>query len=121
MPIAGERHALAGVRVLDLTGTVAGAVAGMLLADLGADVVKVHPPGPGLLAGQRGRPMWDRGKRAVTVDPASEDDLAASDFGFERSLPTWARCRATLDRTFARQKRFPLAVLRAHARFPVDG
>lgn len=67
------------MRVLDLTGSVAGAVAGMLLADLGADVVKVHPPGPGPLAGQRGRPMWDRGKRAVTVDPASEDDLLALD------------------------------------------
>lgn len=79
MPAAEERHALAGVRVLDLTGSVAGAVAGMLLADLGADVIKVHPPGGGPLAGQPGRLMWDRGKRAATADPASAEDLLALD------------------------------------------
>ena len=42
---------------------------GMLLADLGADVVKMHPPGPAPLAGQPGPLMWDRGKRAVTGTP----------------------------------------------------
>ena len=72
-------EALAGVRVLDLTGSVAGAVAGMLLADLGADVIKVHPPGPVPLAAQRGLAMWDRGKRAVTVDPSSGDDRQVLD------------------------------------------
>ena len=82
-PTAEERHALAGVRVLDLTGTVAGAVAGMLLADLGADVVKVHPPGP---PGQPGHAMWDRGKRAVTADPsvmADQMKLFGRAFQFE--------------------------------------
>jgi len=79
LPTTEEEHALAGVRVLDLTGSVAGAVAGMLLADLGADVVKVHPPGPVSAAVQRGLPMWDRGKRAVTADPSSAEDLLALD------------------------------------------
>jgi crotonobetainyl-CoA:carnitine CoA-transferase CaiB-like acyl-CoA transferase len=79
VPTAEEGHALAGVRVADLTGSVAGAVAGMLLADLGADVVKVHPPGAVPPDGQRGRVMWDRGKRAVSADPASADDLLALD------------------------------------------
>lgn len=79
MPTADDQHALADVRVLDLTGTVAGSVAGMLLADLGADVVKVHPPGTVPLAGQPGRAMWDRGKRAVTADPASAEDLRVLD------------------------------------------
>ena len=79
MPPAEEQHALAGVRVLDLAGSVAGAVTGMLLADLGADVVKVHPPGAVPLAVQRGRPMWDRGKRAATADPSSAEDLLALD------------------------------------------
>ena len=79
MPPAEEQHALAGVRVLDLTGGVAGAVAGMLLADLGADVVKVHPPGDVPPAVRRGLAMWDRGKRAVTADPGSADDLLALD------------------------------------------
>lgn len=79
MPTAEQQSALADVRVLELADGVAGAVAGMLLADLGADVVKVHPPGTGALAGQRGPAMWDRGKRAVTADPESADDLLVLD------------------------------------------
>ena len=79
MPTVEEQHALAGVRVLDLTGSVAGAVAGMLLADLGADVLKVHPPESGPRVSQRGLVMWDRGKRAAAADPSSADDLLVLD------------------------------------------
>ena len=35
---------LEGVRVIELAHVAAGPFAGMLLADLGADVVKVEPP-----------------------------------------------------------------------------
>ena len=70
--------ALDGIRVVDLTAGLAGPVAGMLLADLGADVIKVYPPG-GPSPDGPGRHMWDRGKRSAIADPADPADLAALD------------------------------------------
>jgi crotonobetainyl-CoA:carnitine CoA-transferase CaiB-like acyl-CoA transferase len=68
-----------GVRVLDLSRLVAGGVAGMLLADFGADVVKVEQPGSGDPLRQwtsAGHPLWwrvyARNKRFVTLNLKSE-------------------------------------------------
>src|SRR5579859_7653899 len=60
--------ALAGVRVLDLSSGIAGPLAAMFLADFGADVVKIEPPG-----GESGRTLpgfavWNRNKRSLVVD-----------------------------------------------------
>jgi formyl-CoA transferase len=68
--------ALAGLRVLDVTQFMAGPFCAMLLADLGADVIKVEPPGgdstrqmPGAVGVDT--PSFNavnRGKRSVVVN-----------------------------------------------------
>ncbi|MCW5235050.1 CaiB/BaiF CoA transferase family protein [Verminephrobacter eiseniae] len=72
---------LAGLKVLDLTTSIAGPYAGQLLADLGATVVKVEKPrtgddarawGPPFLHGES---LWfmsvNRGKQSLTLDMAA--------------------------------------------------
>lgn len=74
---------LAGVRVLDVSQVMAGPYACMLLADLGADVVKIEPPeGGDQTRGAMGFKMkgpdsmgflnMNRNKRSVTLDLKSE-------------------------------------------------
>ncbi len=60
---------LSGLRVLELTGYIAGSYTGRLLSDLGADVVKVEPPGgdPFRALGY-GFAGWNYAKRGLTVD-----------------------------------------------------
>ena len=68
---------LAGLRVLELGAFIAGPFAGQLLGDLGADVIKIEPPGTGDIMrryGVRvdGRSLWwpaiARNKRSVVID-----------------------------------------------------
>lgn len=73
---------LAGIRVLDLSRVLSGPLCGALLADLGAEVIKVERPGSGddsrafgpHLAGESSYFMLlNRGKRSITVDLRSPD------------------------------------------------
>jgi crotonobetainyl-CoA:carnitine CoA-transferase CaiB-like acyl-CoA transferase len=66
---------LKGIRVLDLSRMIAGGVAGMQLADFGADVVKVEEPRRGDPLRQwttEGEPFWwhvyARNKRFITLN-----------------------------------------------------
>lgn len=68
---------LAGIRILEMGHTVMGPSCSMVLADLGADVIKVEP-----LEGDRTRanvgfgsalfPVFNRNKRSISVDVKSE-------------------------------------------------
>ena len=57
---------LDGIRVLDLSWGIAGPITGMLLADHGADVVKVEPPDGDPFRGTAGYDVWLRGRRSFT-------------------------------------------------------
>jgi crotonobetainyl-CoA:carnitine CoA-transferase CaiB-like acyl-CoA transferase len=61
--------ALHGIRVVELATGIAGPMAAMLLADFGADVVKLEPPGGDPDRSRPGFAMWGRGKTSVTLDP----------------------------------------------------
>ena len=73
---------LDGIRVVDFSQNIAGPQATMALADLGAEVVKVEPPG-GDPARRWGPPFWDgdapiflafnRNKRSIVVDLKSSE------------------------------------------------
>ncbi|KAB1140998.1 CoA transferase [Streptomyces luteolifulvus] len=86
-PDAGGRGALDGLRIADFSRVLAGPYATMLLADLGADVVKVERPGIGddtrawyPPADQNGTSTYflgvNRNKRSVALDLTTEDGLA---------------------------------------------
>ncbi|MEM1382042.1 MAG: CaiB/BaiF CoA-transferase family protein [Pseudomonadota bacterium] len=75
----GERNGpLAGIRVLEFEGIGPVPYAGMLLADLGADVLKIARPAVpsrGPLIADQGEAVLDRGKRVVTLDLKSVTGL----------------------------------------------
>jgi alpha-methylacyl-CoA racemase len=68
---------LAGIRIVEIAGIGPGPFAGMLLADLGADVIRVERRGGGFLSGS-GSPqdLLSRGKRCMCVDLKSADGVA---------------------------------------------
>src|SRR5471030_438461 len=84
LPSSGTGLPLAGVRVVEMTHMVMGPTCGMILAQLGAEVIKVEPP-----AGDKTRslggmgtsffPLFNRGKRSVVLDFARAEDRETMD------------------------------------------
>ena len=70
----GSGGPLTGLTVLDLSTTLAGAFATQFLADAGADVVGVEPPGGSPLRTQPGWPAIGRGRRSVVLDLHGDAD-----------------------------------------------
>jgi crotonobetainyl-CoA:carnitine CoA-transferase CaiB-like acyl-CoA transferase len=75
---------LRGVRVVELTSYVSGPYAGMLLADFGAEVIKVEPPGRGDPFrgwGDLDNPFFqsvNRNKKSVTIDLKTDGGCRAA-------------------------------------------
>ncbi|GAB2676992.1 CaiB/BaiF CoA-transferase family protein [Saccharopolyspora gloriosae] len=79
--VATGRLPLEGVRVVEFSHMIMGPSCGLVLADSGADVIKVEPVGDGdktrVLPGSGAGffPMFNRNKRSVAVDLKSEEGL----------------------------------------------
>jgi crotonobetainyl-CoA:carnitine CoA-transferase CaiB-like acyl-CoA transferase len=83
MPPQGAPQPLAGVRVVEFTHMVMGPTCGMVLADLGAEVVKVEPVGGEgtrrlLGAGAGFFPMFNRNKLSIEIDLHAADGAAVA-------------------------------------------
>ncbi len=87
---------LHGIKVVELGQALAGPLAGVILADMGAEVIKIEKPDGGDDARLWGPPFLDgdslsfhsnnRGKKSVTLDIKSQTDV-------ERLKNPGARCR----------------------------
>jgi crotonobetainyl-CoA:carnitine CoA-transferase CaiB-like acyl-CoA transferase len=80
-PYADDAAPLAGIRVLEFCHAIMGPSAGLILADLGADVIKIEPVGgdstrrlPGFAAGFFG--TFNRNKRSVALDLKADEGRA---------------------------------------------
>ena len=81
----GVKRALDGVQILDCTQILAGPFCTMLLADMGADVIKIENPAGGDDTRRMGPPFVDdtaaaflmvnRNKRSITVDLKNENGI----------------------------------------------
>src|SRR5215472_13127293 len=67
---------LDGVRILDLSGGIAGPLGVLQLAEHGADVIKVEPPGGRADRGSPASRAYNRSRRSVTLDLKHPDGAA---------------------------------------------
>jgi len=59
---------LSGFKIIELAGIGPGPYAGQLLADMGAELICVERPGPGLMPGDGAKTVDRRGKRSIAID-----------------------------------------------------
>ena len=85
MAEAASRGALEGIRVIELASYVSGPYAGMLLADFGAEVIKIEPPvhgdpfrGWGHVAYSATFGSVNRNKKSVVLDLKTEAGQVAA-------------------------------------------
>ena len=66
-----------GLTILEVSRGMAGAIAGMILADNGAEVIKISHPDGGSMHANPGSIVWDRGKKSVVLDLKNAADKAS--------------------------------------------
>ena len=115
---------LEGVRVVDLSQGVAGPVGTHLLAEAGADVIKVEPPSGDPMRQSPGFRTWNRSKRGIVLDLASTDGaeklrqlLATADVLVHGLRPSVAARRGLDDEPLSRD--FPRLVWCSVLGYPV--
>ena len=67
------------IRIVDLSWGLAGPVASRLLAEAGADVIKVEPPAGDPLRGSPAFASWNRSKRSIVLDLGRPEDRTQLD------------------------------------------
>jgi crotonobetainyl-CoA:carnitine CoA-transferase CaiB-like acyl-CoA transferase len=78
---SGGSLPLSGIRVVEFTHMVMGPTCGMILGDLGAEVIKVEPPGGDktrrlIGSGAGFFPLFNRNKKSITADLSKPEDRA---------------------------------------------
>lgn len=65
-----------GIRIVDMTQGMAGPLATMILADYGAEVIRLEPPGGDPMWDHPAYLLWQRGKKSVALDWSSDEGRA---------------------------------------------
>lgn len=68
--------ALAGLKVIDMASLYAAPLAATIMADFGADVLKIEPPGGDMFRNSKMWPIVARGKRCLALDLRSGEGIA---------------------------------------------
>jgi len=116
---------LDGIRIVDLAQGMAGPVAAMMLAESGADVIKVEPPGGDPTRGKSGFAVWNRSKRGLVLDLETEQGrsqleklLQSADFLIHDRGPAAAAALGLDDATLG--ARYPQLIVCSIPAFPVS-
>ena len=101
-------QALSGFRVLDFGHYITGPYAAMLLAEQGAELIKVERPGGDPFRDEPGFMVWNRSKKGITLDLKQPEGQriaatllpASSGFVSSRSIgPAWRATKSKVRST----------------------
>ena len=74
MTAKAQMQVFDGIRVLDFSAGMAGPLATMIMADNGAEVLKIEPPTGDWARGKSAFLMWNRGKKSLALDLKNQAD-----------------------------------------------